>query len=193
MPTINLTDSISVDDSDAAEFNGGGLGTSYMGSAPLGGVINRDPGTSFFSILLGRVLGDSVSATSIFSRVLTALRTLSSSITVSENFTAMKIKVQDVSDAVTVSSVITRVLTAIRTLVESITASSVFSQYILRSVSKTLTLIYNIFAFVLGNRSKPVFFLGRTESSEILGTGGETPLTLNVNGDKPTIMSAKTE
>ncbi len=208
-----VADASSVTDVDQDSFNGGGFGTSYFGSTTMGGANGQPAATNFFSILVGKLFINNITASSTLSRILSAIRAFSESITATEALIKLRTRTKTVSDAITANSTVSKVLTAVRTLVDSMTAVSSMTQFILRTVSKTLTLIYNIFEFVLGHRSKTAFMRQEAErpeifgtiidvpstmsakpqNSEILGTVGDTPVTLQVDGDKPTIMSARTE
>lgn len=104
-------------------------------------------------------------------------------------FTVVASYVRVLQDTLNTTDTVIRAI--YRSFSDSLIKSSVLA--ILGAVSKTLTLVYNIFAFVLGLRAKPAVLRAKSDAPNIMQVTSGAPDVLNARGDAPTLFSAKQE
>lgn len=136
-----------------------------------------------------KVLSDTSNASEVFEKVFTQGLALMDEINTSSVLSIQQSLVRTLTDAINTTSALTRAV--YRTLSDSIVRSSVLT--LLGAVSKTLTLIYNIFAFVLGLRAKPTLLRVEPDVPVLIQPRTDAPKVVETKGDAPTLFSAKQE
>lgn len=134
-----------------------------------------------------KTLLDTANLESVFAKIYQQGILMIESMNLSSNITLVRTFVRTLTDAINTTSALLRAVS--KTFSDSLIKSSVLA--LLGAVSKTLTLIYNIFAFVLGFRSKPTILSSKRDAPTLLSAKKTGPTIVGSEPFRPTVISSK--
>ncbi len=152
-----------------------------------------------------RPITDNLVVSSVLAKVGTFYKTLTENVTISSSLikqlsrtitntvsttsSIIRSITRTLSDTANMSEVFTRALSKFKTFTETIITASIISAT--ATVSKSLTLIYNILEFILGLRVIPIFLSAKKDQPNLVGARKDNPELVSGKPDKPTIISAR--